>query len=384
MTKWIDVVTLAVPRNTIATTIPSLLEKMDRSRYHLRWIVHYDPIDCLQSEYARTLKIIHDLKTKFDESVILTPSKNIGHAQSFWSCLKCVKSDFLYWEDDKYCTRSFNLRDLVTAHGDHISLQGRAGRPGHTSASFWRKSIADSVLISWPEAGMHRCLEDWLKRHCRNKGFRGGPHFRCAKDVGIHSLAGQSVQRIRGNDGNPRYISAKKDFMFATYVTNNTLNSFLKNYSTWQWRLCIDSFPFRVFAPIDLHSQIKIQFSPSSQNQLLEWNPSLPSDNDELFYAFLEELAELPSKHIAYLHPRVAANKKATQLDYEQIARADVFGCPDRARWIQFQKTSWLRNFLIHHRNHNCHLPVDECLWEREHDEDFVTNKIMRTGFEIT
>ncbi len=341
--EWVDVVTLAVPRSTITTTIPSLLARMDTGGIRIRWIVHYDPVDCLASNYHAVLDSIHRAAKEFDASVILTPSRNVGHATSFLTCLRHVANDFLYWEDDKLCTTDFRLRDISAASGDHISLQGRAGRAGHTSASFWRKRVADSILAEWPSTGMEGCLEDWLKRLCRRHQFRSGPRLRYATDIGIHELASHSVRRVRGADGNPLYVEAPSNTALVTYIAPSTLGVFRRNLPSWRWRLSIDACRFYVFAPSALHIHLRALL-PSRLTTIVDWEPGECDEPDYRWLGILTDLVESEYEFLICLSPSVAARKQSIHL-MEIIAEYDIVTLRGetgasllsiRRQWLQF------------------------------------------------
>ena len=340
-TDWVDLVTLAAPRPTITRSISSLLELMDRGPLNIRWIVHLDWIDCLADDFDDCLSRILALVPHFERSVLMTAHPNVGHAGAFLRCLQHVRHDFLYWEDDKVCERPFSLEDLVQASGDHISLQGRVGRPGHTSASFWRRRVAARVVEMWPENTGTGRLERWLKRLCRRSSFRGGRALKCARDVGLEHLAERGVVRQQGKDGNPLYVHSPQRLTLFAFVTEQTRHEFLRVLPRWQWTLCIRSFRFLLLRTDDLaelDAPGMLQF-PANR---------LPRDpHDEVGYRhLLQRLCEADTEFTGYLHPAVRPGRKATTINYDALLRYDLIADPARLPFIAFFRTRWLKQTL--------------------------------------
>ncbi len=357
---WVDVVTLAAPRPTISRSIHSLLSTMDRGAIRLRWIVHLDWIDCLADDFDDCVHRILSLAQHFDSMIFMATHPNLGQPESFIRCIRHVANDFLYWEDDKVCVQPFSLEELVHSVGDHLSLQGRCGRPGHTSASFWRKRIAKRIVKRWPPPDPKTRLETWLKRLCRKSRFKAGTSRYCAVDVGLEHLSERGIVRQRGGDGNPRYASRPMQVTYATFLTESHLEVFLSRFPKWCWCLCIQSFPLLVLYAEDVEPPASVVSAAVAVRR-----DQLPDQLDDAngYLCFLQRLSNVSTDFVCYLHPTVNAGRHAAALDFGELLQFDLLGDPTRSRYVGIVRTQWLRTALAHYRSHPSPEHITCFLW---------------------
>lgn len=311
----LDVVTVAVPRNTIRNAIESLMSNLDRTGVELRWIVHLDWIEQLADTREDCLQVIEELKVHFDDAVVMASPKNIGQPESFLRCMREVDSDFIYWEDDKVCTAEFSAQVLLNGAGDHRSLQGYAGRPGHTSASFWRHRVAREICRSWPAEGLSGNLEDWTKALCRRHQFRAGRNLQCAIDIGVESLSERGIVRQRGTDGNPRYVTPDARIAIATFVSKESVHAFLRNVESWKWRLCVGAFNFTIY-----HDGVCVPLLRASNQVDPHWiTPDTIPESQ-----FPNLVAESLCEFVGVLSPYVSMTRVTTKFPFDVLTQNDL------------------------------------------------------------
>lgn len=253
-----DFVTLIVPRPSVAELMASFAKHCtDREAYTFNLIAHIDSIPLMETShsYQATMDLVSSLANKFfDTFTIITTPTNKGHSLSFITCMRLVRHDYLYMEDDKLFIKDFTIDQYKKDGGHQYNLQDVRGNVGHTSSAFCRKELAAKMVELWPKEGVAavRDVEHFYKRKFTYlREFKKGTYLgTIAADNGMSST--NSLRLVRRYVNGQLTYEQAPDVTVVTYISNPAAAiQWMASRDIRNWMLSMESYKHVVFVDAD-------------------------------------------------------------------------------------------------------------------------------------
>ena len=199
--RWLDLVTLVVPRQLLLRTVPSFFKAIGDSGRNLRWVVHVDPVDGMMDGWQPCLDAVEELSRRFDAYDIAVAQSNQGHPRSMFSCFDRICHDSIYSEDDKLFTVPFNVDEIERRGFDYVCLGGRRGRMPCTRSGWWSLRSAKHIASSKGSYSRGN-IERWIRGAFNAGGFTATRGSTCHSiDIGLDDIFRCGLVRAYNRDG---------------------------------------------------------------------------------------------------------------------------------------------------------------------------------------